>query len=158
MANPLDAVAYNNLGNVFAKRGDVDRAIGAYKEAIRVRSDYATAYNNLGDQYAFRLDDFGTGKAFFEAALKYEPDFVMGIHNLGTVLMGRGETAAAKGKFERVMELDESFVPTMGNLVAIYIEEGKREEAREMVRRMEEILPGDDRVKELRRKAEALGK
>jgi len=157
LANPLDAVAYNNLGNVFAKLGDSDRAIAAYKEAIRVRSDYATAYNNLGDQYAFRLDDFMTGKAYFEAALKYEPDFVMALHNLGTVLMGGGETKAAKGKFERVMELDGRFVPSMGNLVELYVQEGKQEEAREIVGRMEELLPGDSRVRELKRRVEALG-
>jgi predicted CXXCH cytochrome family protein len=32
LANPLDAVAYNNLGNVFAKLGDSDRAIAPIRK------------------------------------------------------------------------------------------------------------------------------
>ena len=37
------------------------------------------------------------------------------------------------------------------------MQEGKQEEAREMIRRMEELLPGDSRVRELKRRMEALG-
>ena len=42
------AVAYKNRGNAWNAKGDHDRAIADYSEAIRLDPDYAIAYNNRG--------------------------------------------------------------------------------------------------------------
>ena len=46
---PENQLAYLNLGNVFAKRGEADKALQYYRGAIRLNPRFATAYNNIGE-------------------------------------------------------------------------------------------------------------
>jgi Flp pilus assembly protein TadD len=43
---------YNNLGALYAGKGEFDKARIALENAIRVNPGYATAHENLGDVYA----------------------------------------------------------------------------------------------------------
>ena len=45
--NPNNAIAHNNLGVVFARKGNHKEAVFQFSEAIRIDPDYAGAYNNL---------------------------------------------------------------------------------------------------------------
>ena len=59
-----DADAFNNLGLVYANRGDYDSAIENYNSAIEQRPNYALAFNNRGTAYALKdnnqqaIDDY----------------------------------------------------------------------------------------------------
>src|SRR5215213_189466 len=46
-----DAAAFNDQGDQLFDAGQYDRAIDAYKQAVRLKPDYAEAYNSLGDAY-----------------------------------------------------------------------------------------------------------
>jgi len=46
--NPNDADARYNLGITYANSGQYKEAIASYKEAIRIKPDYANAHINLG--------------------------------------------------------------------------------------------------------------
>jgi len=41
-------MAYGNLGNILACRGQVDEAVALYQQAIKVKPDHGGAYVNLG--------------------------------------------------------------------------------------------------------------
>jgi tetratricopeptide (TPR) repeat protein len=48
------AVAFNNRGNAYSDKGDLERAIQDYDQAIRLNPQYATAFNNRGMHTARR--------------------------------------------------------------------------------------------------------
>ncbi len=50
--NPTCWAAYNNLGNVFLERGDLERAAKCFVKTIQIRPDHFKAYHNLGKIYA----------------------------------------------------------------------------------------------------------
>src|SRR2546429_5742743 len=51
------AVAFCNRGNAYQDyKGDYDRAIQDYDQAIRLKPDYPTAFNNRGDAYHAKGD------------------------------------------------------------------------------------------------------
>lgn len=60
---PELAESYNNLGVIYASRGDYVRAREALEMAVRANSGYATAHENLGDVYALLA-----GQAYGKAA------------------------------------------------------------------------------------------
>ena len=49
--DPYYAEAYCNLGIVYDSKGEYDRAIENYSQAIQLKHDYAVAYNNRGITY-----------------------------------------------------------------------------------------------------------
>jgi tetratricopeptide (TPR) repeat protein len=45
---PSFAEAWNNLGSVYAARGDTKKALRCFEEAIRIKPDYRAALLNMG--------------------------------------------------------------------------------------------------------------
>ena len=79
---------------IFRSMGQLEAALWAYNEAIRLRSDDATSYNNRGAilrqmrRYKEALEDY-------DRAIQLQPDYAIAYNNRGTTLheMGRYEEA-----------------------------------------------------------------
>jgi len=85
----LKAGEHYNKGLSFHHLGLLGDAIREYREALRIKPDYAGAYNNLGAA----LHDKGLlNKAIreYKEALRIEPDFAGAHYNLGLVLAEKG--------------------------------------------------------------------
>ena len=66
------AIAFNNRGNAYRDKGQYDRAIEDYDQAIRLNPNYAEAYNNRG--LAKRAKgDFAGGDADIAKAKQLNP-------------------------------------------------------------------------------------
>ncbi len=90
----------HNLGIALAGQGKVDEAVAAFREAIRLKPDYAEAHNNLGIALA------GQGKvdeavAEHREAIRLKPDYALAHTNLGIALQagegGRGRRRVPRG-------------------------------------------------------------
>ena len=53
LLSPKDPLIFNNLAGAYEKKGDLDRAIESYDEAVRLHPGYAEAYYNRGLTYIF---------------------------------------------------------------------------------------------------------
>ena len=54
-ANPDFAPAYVNLGNVYFKQGDFDKAVAGYQSAVSIDSEHILAHYNLGQTYIKKM-------------------------------------------------------------------------------------------------------
>src|SRR5262245_36855523 len=54
--SPRDAASYNNRGNAYQNKGNLDRALADYTKAIEINPKYAGAYNNRGLTYQDKGD------------------------------------------------------------------------------------------------------
>ena len=64
------AVAYKNRGNAWNAKGDDDRAIADYSEAIGLDPKYAIAYNNRGRSWLCKKRDYDRAIADFGEAIR----------------------------------------------------------------------------------------
>jgi protein O-mannosyl-transferase len=113
--NPNAWMAHYNLANVFIAEKKTQEAEIHYREAIRIKSDFALAPYNLGNILL-------TQKKIREAVVQYQttirikPDFVDAYNNLGVALLSEGKTEEAITQFQKALELKPDFADARNNL------------------------------------------
>ena len=106
-ANGFDPVGFYNLGNAFARLGESQAAITAYRRAIEQRKGrYSRAQNNLG---VIMLREGRWDEAYdaFMAALKIENfRYAEADYNLGRLYAARGQSDLAARAWRRALAVD----------------------------------------------------
>jgi tetratricopeptide (TPR) repeat protein len=106
-SSAFDPVGFYNLGNTFARLGESDAAIAAYRKAIEQRNDrYSRAYNNLG-VVLLRAGRWDEAYDALVAALNLESfRYAEASYNLGRVYAARGQHDLAAREWRRALAVD----------------------------------------------------
>jgi tetratricopeptide (TPR) repeat protein len=103
----FDPVGFYNLGNTFARLGDSEAAITAYRTAIEQRNGrYSRAYNNLG-VVLLRSGRWDEAHEALLSALKLESfRYAEASYNLGRVYAARGQYDLAAREWRRALAVN----------------------------------------------------
>lgn len=106
-SNSFDPVGFYNLGNSFARLGESDAAINAYRIAIEQRNGrYSRAYNNMGVLY-LRAGKWDEAYDALLSALKLESfRYAEASYNLGRLYSARGQNDLAAREWRRALVVD----------------------------------------------------
>jgi len=106
-SNAFDPVGFYNLGNSFARLGESESAIAAYRTAIEQRKGfYSRAYNNLG-VLLLRAGKWDEAQEAFLSALKIESfRYAEASYNLGRVYAAKGENDLAAREWRRALAVN----------------------------------------------------
>ncbi len=100
--NPASWLAHDNLGVVLVRRGQLDEAVGHYKEAIRLNPDYPEAYNNYGNVLA-QTKHWSQAADAYAGALRARPSFAGAEINWGNAMNDAGQFREAEVHFRKVL-------------------------------------------------------
>ncbi|MFA4854092.1 MAG: tetratricopeptide repeat protein [Candidatus Omnitrophota bacterium] len=122
---PDSAEAHNNLGVIYAQKGEIAKAVEEFKLAIKYKPDLAAAHNNLGAQIV------ETDKAIeeFKLAIKYKPDFAEAHNNLGIAYAKTGEPNKAIEEYELAIKFKVDYEWAYYNLGVTYTQTGELDKA-----------------------------
>jgi tetratricopeptide (TPR) repeat protein len=106
-SSDFDPTGFYNLGNAFARLGETDAAIAAYRRAIEQRKgSYSRAYNNLGVVLS-RSGRWDEAYDAFVAALRLENfRYAEASYNLGRLYAARGQNDLAAREWRRALKVD----------------------------------------------------
>jgi tetratricopeptide (TPR) repeat protein len=122
------AAAHENLGEVLARTGRIQEAIGQYEQALRIKPDYSYAHYNLG----IALGQVGKTEdaiEHYEQALQINPDYAEAHHNLGVALMQSGRMPEAIKHLEYAVQVKPDFAEAQSNLGIALCQAGRIREA-----------------------------
>jgi tetratricopeptide (TPR) repeat protein len=118
--NPRCWMAHNNLGIILAERPDgLAEAVSEYKEALKIRPNYAEAHENLGNAYLGTDTPGHLDKAVseYEAALKIAPGSAQAHNNLGLALSQLpGRLPDAMAEYQAALRISPDLVEAHNNL------------------------------------------
>ena len=106
-SDSFDPIGFYNLGNAFARLGDSEAAMTAYRTAIDQRKgNYSRAYNNIG-VLLLRAGRWDEAHDALLSALKLENfRYAEASYNLGRVYAARGQNDLAAREWRRALIVD----------------------------------------------------
>ncbi|MBA7497843.1 Cell division coordinator CpoB [subsurface metagenome] len=139
----LKMIVYSCIGICNDQLGNYNKAIEAYKQAIRIDPDDAPTYYNLGLAY----DQLGLYKDAIEAnkqAIRIDPDYANAYYNLGIAYKKHGLYKDAIEAFKQAIHInpDDAFLAHM-NLGLTYNSLGLYKDAIEACKQAIHIGPDD---------------
>ena len=98
-------MAYNNRGNAYQAKGDYDRAIADYTEAIRLDPKFADAYYERGAAYSAK-GDYDRAIADYTEAIRLNPKIHVRYFNRGFANLYAGALPKALADLDQANALD----------------------------------------------------
>ena len=107
------AEAFNTRGIGYRLKGEYDRAIQDYNQAIRINAKFATAYNNRAIAYDTK-GDYERAIADYEQAIKLKPSAET-YFNRGNAHLGKSHYDRAIDDYNQAIKLKPDFAAAFDN-------------------------------------------
>lgn len=137
--SPTSPQNHNNLGDLYARRQQWDKAIEEFTIAINLKPNYGDAYHNRGNIYA------QTGKVDlaikdYQKAVSLNPNLWQSHQNLGSLYFNQKKYLLAEEEFRKVIQIDPQNYNARGGLGVILSAQGKHQEAREEIKETQQTI------------------
>ena len=88
------------MGSALKDKGDFEGAVDNYKQALRIKPDFAECHSNLGAALQL-LNQTEQALASYEKAISLKKDLNTAISGLGMALLNKGEHAEGLDKLRQ---------------------------------------------------------
>jgi tetratricopeptide (TPR) repeat protein len=112
--NEFLAFAFNNRSVAYHAKGQYDRAIQDYDEAIRLKPDYANAFDSRGNSYR-HMGQYDSAIQDYDQAIRLKPDNAKAFNNRGAAYDGKGQYDRAIQDYAQAIRLKPDYAPAFNN-------------------------------------------
>jgi tetratricopeptide (TPR) repeat protein len=140
-------------GNLLVRSGDYEKADAYYRQALAIAPDNLEYLTNRAS-CLIKLEYYGQADELLARAHSKAPSPEI-LELISHVASRKGEFARAESASKAALDMDATYVPSLLSLGWFYCSTGRWDEARQMIRRLENIGPGGEaaeRLGELRRR------
>jgi len=142
---------------VYAEEGEGEKALTAYRKAMRMRPEAWQAYQRLGVHY-LSLQEIDRAIEMFRRYVDAAPEYAESYHHLGRAYQQKRMYNEAISAFQKALDKDPSITPLVFRIAQLYEFQGNVRQARDYYQRYLSMVPSgraaDDariKVKELTR-------
>lgn len=120
---------------------DVEQAIGAYRQALRLEPSHFDAHLNLG-RLLHETGDVGLAERHYRRAEALRPDDPTAAFNLGVALEDRRRYGDAGAAYQRAIDADPSYADAYFNLSGVLEKLGKKALALRQLKTYRQLVRG----------------
>ena len=130
-----DPAIWNNLGVAYAKKGNFEEAIKAFKMGLSLDDELPGLNNNLADVYCshgLQLNDSAVYSQCFEyykKAIELDPEYPAPYYGLGHAYRQQGNLGGAIYCWEKALEADPDFSQAHFDLALAYLNSSNKAKA-----------------------------
>lgn len=137
---PLVWHTWATIGLGYFEERNLDKAIGAFNEALRLEPNAVESWFNMGVAYSEKGDTEGALRCYLRS-LFLSPENPKVRCNLGAVYFQNGQFEHADQCFRKAIEINPNYARAWDNLGATLSAQGKLDEAVQACRKAVEIKP-----------------
>lgn len=150
LLNPNHAPSHRHLGLYYVgmwlknkSTNDQYKAEKAFRNAIKLDSEYVTAYNNLGNLLS-DMNRHEEAEILYQEALRIEPDYASALNNLGNLLSRLGRFGEAETFYREAIKLEPESPHAYNGLGNVLSDTQRTKEAEQFYQKAIDIDPGYD--------------
>jgi tetratricopeptide (TPR) repeat protein len=128
-SSPHLALGHSYMGEQYLSRGQIDKAVSEYKQAVALNPGQRGAHNTLGVIYGSRKMYWEAEKEF-KAELSYHPDAVDSMVNLAQLYFLQQKFKESEELLKKSIKINPGYVKGYEALAIYYYNRGKIAEAR----------------------------
>lgn len=126
--SPSSPNTHNNLGDVYSRRGDLEKAALEFKKAIEINPRYADAYHNLANTYLV-MGRFEEAINNYQKAIYLKPGLWQSYQDLGVVYFNLRKYDMAKENLLQAVKINPQDSHLHANLGIIFVRLQERKKA-----------------------------
>jgi len=146
--SPSSHQNHNNLGDMYARHGNLEKAIEEFKKAIKLKPNYADAYHNLANVY-HQMGKNELAKENYQKALEFNPGLWQSHQNLAGLYFLEEKFDLAENHLLKTVEINSVNPELYINLGILYKKMGKKEKASEALQKALSWDPQNQKAKQL---------
>jgi len=146
--SPSSHQNHNNLGDMYSRHGDFEKAADEFKRAIELKPNYADAYHNLANTY----QQMGKGDEAlknYQKAIKINPNLWQSYQNSARIYFDRQEYPAAETALKEALKINSQNLTIYSNLAILYLRTDRQDEAKKILQEALNIDPQNPKIIEL---------
>jgi len=96
---------HNNLGDVYARNGDLVKALEEFKLATQINPNYADAYHNMANTYQ-QMGQNDEAMKYYQIAAEINPKLWQSYQNMASIYFDAGDYEAAYANIKKALEIN----------------------------------------------------
>lgn len=146
--SPSSHQNHNNLGDMYSRWGDLEKAASEFQTAIALKADYADAYHNLGLTYQ-KVKNWELAKKNYRQAIKFNPNLWQSRMNLANIFFDLGKYEKALAELFSAIEINGQSSDLYTNRGVTLLRLDRDSEARADFEKALELNPQNSRAREI---------
>lgn len=129
--SPSSPNTHNNLGDVYGRRGDKQKALQEFQTAIALKPNYADAYHNLANTYR-ELGQLDKALGNYQKAIEFNPNLWQSYQNIAALYFQNKQYDKALEYIQKAIQINPKNINLHLNLGAVYLTLGEKAKAKEV--------------------------
>jgi len=144
--SPSSPLNHNNLGDYYTRHNDLEKAAEEFKNAIKLKSNFADAYHNLANTY-YKMGKIDTAVEYYQKAIAINPNLWQSYQTLSAIYFQQKDYEKAKTLLLKAIEINPNDTYLHSNLAILYLKASDKEAAKKELQISLQIDPGNDKAR-----------
>lgn len=146
--SPSSPQNHNNLGDLYGRQGNLEKAVEEFKKAIELKPNYGDAYHNLANTY-LQMGKKDKAVQNYQKALSVNPNLWQSYQNLAAVYFKEEKYDLATQELEKAIKVNPQNANLYINLGIVYLKLERKEKAKGAFQKALEIDPENKKAQQL---------
>lgn len=138
--SPSSPQNHNNLGDLYGRAGDLERAVSEFKKAIELKPGYADAFHNLANTYQ-QMGKIDLAIENYQKAIEFNPLLWQSHQNLAGIYFEQEKFELAREYMEKAILASPNDANLYYNLGIVYLKLDQKQKAQAAFQKALELDP-----------------